>query len=130
MGYRITRRDDGIVLVSYFGDVGVEERFAAHDAAEREMHAGPGPDSLIIDLSDASIGAYGAADALDLAQLITKRRKPFTKVAYVLREDQADMVATVLSTLRDPKLFRRFTDCDLAITWVRDPRAELPSGGM
>ena len=129
MSYRITRRGEGIVLVTFSGDVAVPERVEAHAAAEKEMATGGGPGPLIIDLSEARIGFYGAADALDLAQTIAKRRRPFTKVAYVLREDQADMVATVLSTLRDPKLFRRFTDCDAAIDWVEDPRAELPSDG-
>ena len=118
MTYRITYRADGILVLAFSGKVLVEERFEAIDAAQAETKPRRDLLSFVIDLSDADIQFHGAAIGLQLAEKIARSRRPFSRVAYVLRPGQEDMVATILARLYNPKHFRQFGDCDTAIAWL------------
>lgn len=127
MGYRVEEPEPGVLATTFIGSVTVADRLKALDAIEESVRLN-NPRSFLIDFSRASITAYGATDALMLTQRIARERRPFGRVAYVLRPDQADMVAGVLTTLHGRTFFRRFEDSAAALAWLRDiaPATELP----
>ena len=115
--YRVEHLSPDVVAVTFVGAVPIAERLRALDALEdtaREGHA----TGYLVDFSQASITAYGAADALRLAEKVARDRPTFGKVAYVLREGQMDMVAGFLSALHGNRLVRRFADRASAVAWL------------
>jgi len=94
------------------------ERLKAIDALDKAI-AVTDPKAILIDLSAASLAHYGASDALSLAARINQRERPLRKVAYVLRPHQTDMVAMVMSGIHGPDTFRRFSNRDDAIAWLK-----------
>lgn len=102
------------------GTIDMQERFKALDALERAIEVSH-PEGLLIDLSQAALGHYGANDALTLSGRINQRDRPFRKVAYVMQAYQSDMVATVMSGLHGPSMFRRFENRESALVWLKQP---------
>ena len=125
MGYRLEEPEPGVLAMTFIGSVTVADRLKALDTVEEIARLNT-PRSFLIDFGRASITAYGAADALMLAQRVARERNPFGRVAYVLRSDQTDMVAAVLTSLHGRAFFRRFEDSVAALAWLRDlsPEAE------
>ena len=119
MGYRIEEPETGMRATTFAGAITVAERIRALDALEEASRVG-GHRAFLVDFSQASITAYGAADALGLTHRIARERTPSARVAYVLRSDQMDMVAGVLSSLHGQATFRRFEDAAAALEWLRD----------
>jgi hypothetical protein len=119
VGYRVEEPEPGVLATTFIGSVTVADRLKALDAIEEAARLNT-PRSFLIDFSRASITAYGATDALMLTQRIARERRPFGRVAYVLRADQADMVAGVLTSLHGRTFFRRFEDAAAALAWLRD----------
>jgi hypothetical protein len=118
VGYRIEEPEAGVLATTFVGAITVAERVRALDALE-ESSRGQGHRAFLVDFSQASITAYGAADALSLAHRIARERTPSARVAYVLRSDQMDMVAGVLASLHGQATFRRFEDAMTALAWLR-----------
>lgn len=119
MGYRIEEPESGVLATTFVGAITVAERIRALDALEESSRV-RGHRAFLVDFSQASITAYGAADALSLAHRIARERTPFARVAYVLRSDQMDMVAGVLASLHGQAMFRRFEDAAAALEWLRN----------
>jgi len=119
MGFAIEHFGAGILGTVFFdGTIDMQERFKALDALDNAIEASS-PKGLLIDLSQAALGHYGANDALKLAERISARERPLRKVAYVMRSYQSDMVATVMSGLHGPSAFRRFEDRESALAWLK-----------
>jgi hypothetical protein len=119
VGYRIEEPEEGILATTFVGEVTVADRLKALDAIEEGARL-RGHRAFLVDFSRASITAYGAADALGLTQRIARERTPLARVAYVLRSDQMDMVAGVLSSLHGQGSFRRFEDPATALEWLKE----------
>lgn len=117
MGFSIEHLGPGIVATIFEGEVEIGERFHALDALDEALGAS-NPKAVLIDLSKASVGHYGASDALKFANRINGKHRPLRRVAYVLRPYQADMLATVMSGLHGPETFRRFEDREAALAWL------------
>jgi hypothetical protein len=124
MGFKLELIEPGIVAVTFCGVFGVDERFSALDEVNA-LRASGQPVVVMIDMSNADMRHYSAMHALALSEAVSRRRRPFAKVAYVLRPGQSDMVATTMAGLYGPELFRRFASRDEALEWLRAPRAEL-----
>jgi hypothetical protein len=102
------------------GTLAMQERSRALDSLERAIAASK-PKGLLVDLSQAALGHYGASDALALANRINAKERPFRKVAYVMQPYQTDMVATIMSGLHGPHTFRRFEERESALAWLKQP---------
>lgn len=122
MGYRIEEPEAGLLATTFVGMITVAERIRALDALEESSRV-HGHRAFLVDFSQASITAYGAADALSLTHRIARERTPSARVAYVLRSDQMDMVAGVLSSLHGQATFRRFEDVATALEWLRETKS-------
>ena len=118
MGFSIEHFGPEIVGTVFDGEVEIGERFDALDALDQALGTSS-PKAVLVDLSKASVGHYGASDALKFANRINGKQRPLRRVAYVLRPYQADMLATVMSGLHGPETFRRFEDRDAALAWLR-----------
>lgn len=117
MAFAIERLGSGIVATIFEGDLDIVERFNALDALDDALHAS-GRAAVLVDLSQASVAPYGVGDALKFASRINGKPRPPERVAYVLRPYQADMLATVLSSLHGSAAIRRFDDRATAIAWL------------
>jgi hypothetical protein len=118
MAYLIDHFGSGILGSIFEGSVDMPERLKAIDALDKAI-AVTDPKAILIDLSAANLAHYGASDALSLAARINQRERPFRKVAYVLRPHQTDMVAMVMSGIHGPDTFRRFSNREDAIAWLK-----------
>ena len=128
MSYLITRPSETIVAIDFSGEVGINERFLAVDEAGKEARRHGTAGSFLIDLSAADLLPYGISHALAMADSVRRKRRPFSKVAYVTRPDQKDAVAAVLAHLHSPSSFGRFTNKEAAITWLQDARSASSPG--
>lgn len=117
MGYRLEQVEPGIVGVSFFGRSTIGERLDALEEVNALHDSNDGVGALI-DMSEADMRVYSAAHALEFSHALARRRP--SKVAYVLRPNQADMVATTMSGLHGPQLFRRFATRETALAWLRE----------
>lgn len=121
VSYRIEEASPYVLAITFTGLVEMAERLEAWaeiEAASRLVET----DSFLVDLSQADLGAYGAVEALELAQRISSLRHPFGKIAYVLRADQNDMAVGVVLGLHGHHLIRRFETRDEASCWLQSSR--------
>lgn len=125
MGFKLEHIEPGIVTVTFFGSAGISERMDALDEVNAIRDASEGT-TVLIDLSKADMRHYSAVHALAFSDAVSRRNRP-SKVAYVLRPDQADMVATAMSGLHGPKMFRRFLTREAAVVWLRGLGEESPA---
>jgi len=126
MGYKVEQAEPGLVVVTFFGRSGADERLNALDEVNVFRTSGE-PVVVMVDMGEAEMRPYSAMHALAMSDAVSRRRRPFSKVAYVLRPDQSDMVATTMAGLYGPGLFRRFNNREAALAWLREPNG-LPSG--
>jgi hypothetical protein len=124
MGYKVEQAERGLVVVTFFGRSSADERLNALDDVDGFRTSGE-PVVVMVDMGEAEMRPYSATHALAISDAIARRSRPFSKVAYILRPDQSDMVATTMSGLHGPGLFRRFTDREAALAWLRDPNGLL-----
>ena len=124
MGYQVEQIEPGLVVASFFGSSSADERLSALEEVNA-LRASGEPVVVLVDMSKADMRLYSALHALSMSEAVSRRRRPFMKVAYVLRPDQSDMVAATMSGLYGPELFRRFDNRDAALAWLREPTASV-----
>lgn len=121
VNYRIEEASPYVLALTFVGAVELSERLQAWAAIE-EAGRLVETDSFLIDLSQADLSAYGAVEALDLAQQMSSLRHPFGKIAFVLRQDQNDMAVGVVLGLHAHHLIRRFETRREAEHWLQSSR--------
>ena len=118
VNYRIEGASPYILAVTFVGHVEMTERLQAWTEIETTSRFVE-TDSFLVDLSRADLGAYGAVEALELAQRMSALRRPFGKIAFVMRQDQDDMAVGVVVGVHAHHLIRRFATRDEATHWLR-----------
>ena len=121
MAYRIRQLEAGIIVLAFSGPVPIRERFDAKESLEAALRERQDNPSVLVDLTDAQVQLYGAADALKLSEMVYRTRPRFSKLAYLVRPDQLDMVAAVVGGLYGSSVLQRFTARQSALDWLRKP---------
>jgi len=119
MGFKLERSEPCIVVVSFCASSSITDRVNALEEVNAIRETSEGAVGALVDLSEAHFGHYGAAHALAFSDAVSRRHRP-SKVAYVLRPNQEDMVATAMAGLHGPKMFRRFDSREAALAWLRE----------
>jgi len=91
MAYRIRQPEAGIILLPFQGRSRFVSGSMPRKVSKLPLRKRQDSPSVLVDLTDAQVQLYEAADALRLSEMVYRTRPRFSKLAYLVRPDQLDM---------------------------------------